>query len=215
VAELARSDFAFFDMSAISCFANFMQIAATPECESTTAEFNHFNHEAYWLQVLGTLRRDQLAADWAGESLLGKAHLVWALDEFVRRYESSAHELQLGAANSLLRSAPSFRAWLQERLAAKGIMSAAAWKTPWPRFESPEIDFLESAPRFASLFALAARAAAAGWLEFDEAMKWLEGRVERRWMAEQGIAVLVGLAPELFGHQLLFWEITIRTATPR
>ncbi len=67
-------------------------------------------------------------------------------------------------------------------------------------------------PQFASLFSLAARAAAVGWLDFDEALKWLEGRVDRRWMAEQGIAVLVGLAPELFGHQLLFWEIITRTS---
>jgi hypothetical protein len=91
-------------------------------------------------------------------------------------------------------------------------MSDAAWNAPWPRFESPEVDFLEAAPRFASLFALAARAAAAGWINFDEALSWLEGRVPRRWMAEEGITVLVSLAPELFGNQLLFWELSVRTA---
>src|SRR5437588_12465791 len=93
-------------------------------------------------------------------------------------------------------------------------MSPEAWKAPWPRFESPEVDFLESAPGFASLFALAARAAAAGWIEFDEALKWMEARVPHLWMAEEGIAVFVRLAPELFGHQLLFWEVVIRT-TPQ
>ena len=91
-------------------------------------------------------------------------------------------------------------------------MSTAAWNAPWPRFAAPEVDFLEAAPRFASLFALAARAAAAGLLDFDETLTWLEHHVDRRWMAEEGIAVLVGLAPELFGHQLLFWELIVRTA---
>jgi hypothetical protein len=212
VAELARHDFALFDMSFLGCFANFMQVAATPEGEPAIEEFQRFNHQQYWLQVLGQLHVDHLAADWSGASVLGKAHLVWALDEFVRRYETSAHKLHLGAANALLHAASGFRAWLYARLAAKGVMSAEAWQAPWPRFESPEVDFLESAPRFASLFALAARAAAAGWLELDEALKWIEARVPHLWMAEEGIAVLVRLAPELFGHQLLFWEVIIRTA---
>jgi hypothetical protein len=213
VAELARSDFSFFDINALSCFNNFLQVVATPEGETATMEFEYFDHEKYWLQVVGQIRSDHLASDWSSGNLLGKAHLVWALEEFVRRYESTAHDLQHGAANALLRSAPSFRAWLQERLAANIVMSKAAWSAPWPRFQAPDVDFLESAPRFASLFGLAARAAAAGWLNFDEALKFLEGRVARRQMAEQGIAVLVTLAPELFGHQLLFWETIIRTST--
>ena len=54
--------------------------------------------------------------------------------------------------------------------------------------------------------------AVAGLLEFDETLTWLEHQVAQRWMAEEGIAVLVGLAPELFGHQLLFWELIVRTA---
>jgi hypothetical protein len=91
-------------------------------------------------------------------------------------------------------------------------MSLAAWGAPWPQLVAPDSDFLESAPRFASLFALAARSAAAGLLEFDEALTWLESHVDRRSMAEEGIAVLVSLAPELFGHQLLFWELIVRTA---
>jgi hypothetical protein len=211
VAELARHDFAFFDMSVLGCFTNFMEVAS-PKEEGVNVEFQHFDHEKYWLQVLGQLRSDRLAADWSGEGVLGKAHLVWALEEFVKRYETSAHDLQLGAANALLRSAASFRSWLQGRLAPKNVMSTVAWNAPWPRFAAPDVDFLESAPRFASLFALAARAAAAGWLEFDEALKWLEARVDRRWMVEEGIAVLVGLALELFGNQLLFWELIVRTA---
>jgi hypothetical protein len=183
-----------------------------PNGEPSAPEFNHFAHERYWQNVLGTPRHDHLAPDWSGEGALGHAHFVCALAELVRAYEHPTHELNLGAANALLHCAPAFRAWLHQRLATKALMAAAAWAAPWPRFTAPDVDFLEATPRFASLFALAARAAASGFLDFDEALTWLESHVEHRWMAEEGIAVLVGLAPELFGHQLLFWELIVRTA---
>ncbi len=212
VADAVRHDLTFLDLGVIGCFANFLQIAGAPNSEPAATEFSHFAHERYWRNVLGTLHRDHLAPDWPGEGSLGKTHIVWALAELVRRYDQNTHELNPAAANALLHCAPDFRAWLHQRLATKAVMSAAAWNAPWPRFAAPEVDFLEAAPRFASLFALAARAAAAGLLDFDETLTWLEHHVERRWMAEEGIAVLVGLAPELFGHQLLFWELIVRTA---
>ena len=202
----------FLDIEVIGCFANFAQIAAAPNGEPLGAEFNHFAHDHYWQSVLGTPQHDHLAPDWSGERALGHAHFVCALAGLVRGYEHPTHELNLAAANALLHSAPAFRAWLHQRLAPKALMAAGAWNAPWPRFAAPEVDFLEAAPRFASLFALAARAAAAGLLEFDETLTWLEHQVAQRWMAEEGIAVLVGLAPELFGHQLLFWELIVRTS---
>jgi hypothetical protein len=219
VSQLVRSDFEFygdfkfFDRDVVGCFANFAQVVMASADEPTALEFRRFNFEQYWQVVIGTLHGDNLAPDWSGEGvLLGKAHLVWALDELVRRYEQSGRELNLAAANTLLRSAHDFREWLRQRLGAKSLMPEAAWREPWPQFKSPEVDFLEAAPRFASLFALAARSAAAGWINFDEAITWLERRVPRRWMAEEGITVLVSLAPELFGNQLQFWELILRTA---
>ena len=211
VAEAVRYDLAFLDLGVISCFANFAQVAGAANGEPSAAEFNCFAHERYWESVLGTPQSNYLAPDWSGAGALGKAHFVWALAELIRRYQQQTHELSLGAANALLHCSPQFRVWLHQRLAGKAVMSTAAWNAPWPRFAAAEVDFLEAAPRFASLFALAARAAAAGLLEIDETLTWLEGRVEHRWMAEEGIAVLVGLAPELFGHQLIFWELMIRT----
>lgn len=212
VAEAVRDDFSFLDVEVISCFENFQEVVRTPNTEPLSIEFRHFAHERYWQTILGTIQRDRLVPDWSGESASGKAHLVWALAEMVRRYENETHVLNLAAANALLHRATDFRAWLHRQLGGKGLMSAAAWSAPWPRFVAPDVDFLEAVPRFASLFALAARSAAAGLLEFDETLTWLEGHVERRWMAEEGFAVLVSLAPELFGHQLLFWELIIRTA---
>jgi hypothetical protein len=210
IADLVRQDFAFIDLNVVTCFANFAQVAAIPQGESSALEFGGFAHGRYWQSVLGTHQRNQLAPDWAGDGTLGQAHYVWALAELVRRYDHPNHELQLAAANALLHTATEFRTWLQERLGNKSVMAPAAWNAPWPNFSAPE-DFLEAVPRFTSLFALAARAAAVNLLEFDETLNWLENQVEKRWMAEQGIAVLVGLAPELFGHQLQFWEFIIRT----
>lgn len=211
VVEAVRDDPAFLDLDVISCFANFANVAGATNGEPSAAEFNCFAHERYWNSVLGTPQNNHLAPDWFGEGALGKAHFVWSLAELVRRYEHQTHNLSLGAANALLHCSPQFRVWLHQRLAGKAVMSTAAWIAPWPRFVAPDVDFLEAAPRFASLFALAARSAAAGLLDFDETLTWLEHHVER-WMAEEGIAVLVGLAPELFGHQLLFWELIVRTA---
>jgi hypothetical protein len=211
VADAVRADFSFLDINVIGCFENFPQVADTPIDEPLSIEFSHFAHERYWERVLGTAQVDRLVPDWSGESASGREHMLWALAQLVRRYENETHHLNLAAANALLHCALEFRAWLNHRLGTKALMSTAAWTAPWPRFAAPDVDFLEAVPRFASLFALAARSAAADLLEFDEALTWLESHVERRWMAEEGIAVLVSLAPELFGHQLLFWELIVRT----
>lgn len=210
VVEVVRHDFTFFDINVVSRFANFATVASAVD-GSSGAEFDRFSHEAYWQELIGTLDVNRLASDWSGEGALGRAHTVWALAELVKRYEHSTHELNLAAANALLHCAPSLRNWLSLRLGATRVMSAGSWNGPWLRLTAPDTDFLEAVPRFASLFALAARSSAAGLLEFDETLAWLEGQVGRRYMAEEGIAVLVSLAPELFGHQLLFWELILRT----
>jgi hypothetical protein len=212
IAEAIRNDFGFLHIDVISCFSNFKQVVAPLNDEPSAPEFNHFFHERYWQEVLGTLHCDRLVPDWSGEGALGNAHIVWAMSELIRRFEHRTHELNLGAANALLHCGSNFRSWLQKHLGTQRLMADAAWKAPWPDIVAPETDFLESAPRFASLFALAARAAAAGLLDFDETLTWLERQVKHRYMAEEGIAVLVGLAPELFGRELLFWELIVRTA---
>jgi hypothetical protein len=210
IAEVVRHDFTFFDINVVSCFANFVTVASAVDGTSG-AEFERFSHENYWQELIGTLEVNRLASDWSGEGTLGREHTVWAFAELVKRYEHSTHELNLAAANALLHCAPGLRTWLSSRLGANRVMSAVSWNGPWLRLTAPDTDFLEAVPRFASLFALAARASAAGFLEFDETLAWLEAQVGRRYMAEEGIAVLVSLAPELFGHQLLFWELILRT----
>jgi hypothetical protein len=214
ISDLVRQDLDLFDLSSLSCFANFGQVANAIGDESLPQDFEQFDHKRYWEGVVGSIQPHRLASDWDRQHLLGKDHLVWALEEFVRRYGEASASGQLGAANALLHSATGLRGWLEQRLASRRVMTAEAWRAPWPRVDDTDVDFLQSTPRFASLFALMARAAAAGWLEFDEAMTWLESRVQRRSMAEEGIAALVRMAPELFGHQLLFWELIVRTTAP-
>ena len=71
--------------------------------------------------------------------------------------------------------------------------------------------FMENCSRFASLFALSARSTAAGWLDFDAVIGWLANQVGAAEVTENTIATLVGMAPELFGYYLMFWELMIRT----
>jgi hypothetical protein len=214
VLDLIQDDWSLLDVNAISCFANFGELAQGGS-DVLLQEFNNFDHSRYLQTVLGTFQRERLVSDWAGGSLLGNAHLVFALTELVRRYdEATRHndrsELNLGAANKLLNCSPRFRVWLQSRLSSQQIMSERAWNAPWPQFIANE-DFLEKFPRFASLFALAARAAAADLITFDDVLTWLERQVEHRWMGEDGIAALVRLGPEIFGYQFIFWELILRT----
>ena len=212
IATLVRSDFGFFDINVLGCFENFATIANQSNADDRI-DFAHFAYESYWQDVVGTVHISRFAADWAGEGLLGRAHTVWALAELAKRYEHSSGGLNLAAANTLLHCAQPFGAWLSSRLELHGLVPTTGWKAPWLRFAAPETDFLEAVPRFASLFALAARASAAGLLDFEEALTRLESQVTRQYMAEEGIAALVGLAPELFGHQLLFWELMVRTVS--
>lgn len=211
VANLAKEDFSFFDISVLSCFCNFMAIAAETGTEAST-EFRQFEFERYWDVTIGNVSVSSLAPDWLGDSLLGRAHTVWAIAELARRYENAGENVNVAAANVLLHCAEPFRQWLAFRPGMSSLVSRGAWEAPWLRVVSPDADFLESLPKFASLFALAARASAAGFFDFSEVLGWLEAQVPRRYMAEEGIAALVSLAPELFGHQLLFWELMVRTA---
>ena len=132
------------------------------------------------------------------------------IGELTGRYQSLNSQIKIGAANALLHEAPALRTWLESRLAHTDLLPSSSWRNPWPRVSAADSDFIEAVPRFASLFALAARGSAAGMLPFEELRKWLEARVGRK-TTEYGISALVTIAPELFGHQLLFWEVMIRT----
>jgi hypothetical protein len=213
IAALVADDPDFLDFSVLTYFSNLAVVAAHDPASDGQPDFQCFALERFFKDVVREIDINRLATEWSGSSALGSDHRLWAFSELVNRYEQSTDDGKIAAANTLMNLAPHFRSWLQSRLQGAALLPVSAWKAPWLRFVvSQEIDFLEKVPYFASLFALAARASAAGILPIDETLRWLEKKVERRYMAEEGIAALVGLAPELFGHQLLFWELMIRTA---
>jgi hypothetical protein len=216
IAALANDDPPFLDFCVLGYFSNFVLIATTEQSVGSELEFDHFAYERFSNDVAQSMVTRQVVPDWTGDAALGEKHRQWAFNGLVKRYETAQNAANIAAANTLLHLAPQLQAWLDLRLRDTPLKSFSAWHSRWLRFvASAEIafleDFLEAVPRFASLFALAARASAAGLLPIDETLRWLEGQVRRQYMAEEGIAALVGLAPEIFGYQLLFWELMIRT----
>ncbi len=214
VSEVVWNNRDLLDMSVIQSFDNFATVAGTVDGEPP--ELKGFGHRPYLASVLGGFRQGRAVADWSGSAALGRKHYEAALCELEKARSIATDEtVHLGEANALLARAPQFRLWLQERLASRELLSEIEWRAPWADYSVADDAFLENVPRFACLFALAARSAAAGWLDFDEVLTWIEGHVWQRWMAEKGIAAMVELAPTLFGHQLLLWELIIRTAPAR
>lgn len=207
LASLAK--LGFFDMHFSACFANFFQVASMTEDE-VGLDLTGFSYEAFWAHEVTATSRTGVGFDWSRQGALGHEHLVWAIGELRQRYQNLGAQIKIGAANTLLHEAAPLRAWLESRLAHTEILPSPSWKNPWPRVSAADADFIEAVPRFASLFALAARCSSAEMLPFEELREWLEARVGRK-TTEYGISALVTIAPELFGQQLLFWEVMIRT----
>ena len=59
---------------------------------------------------------------------------------------------------------------------------------------------------------LAARASAAGWLDFGEVTRWLHRRPRGVSDTSKAVTTLACLAPELLGYHLMFWELICRTS---
>jgi hypothetical protein len=89
-------------------------------------------------------------------------------------------------------------------------MPTSVWKLPWLPVSFDD-DLMENCCRFASIFALSARAAGFGWLSFQDVTDWLTAQNVETGAEEGALATLVGMAPELFGYYLMFWELMIRT----
>jgi hypothetical protein len=207
LASLASNGF--FDMHFSACFGNFYEVASRAE-DQVGLDLAGFRYEAFWAHEVTATSRTGVGFDWFRQGALGPEHLVWAIGELTGRYRSLNSQIKIGAANALLHEAPALRTWLESRLAHTELLPSSSWRNPWPRVSAADSDFIEAVPRFASLFALAARGSAAEMLPFEQLRKWLEARVGRK-TTEYGISALVTIAPELFGHQLLFWEVMIRT----
>jgi hypothetical protein len=186
-------------------FQNFTQVL------QGMADFNRFNYERYLTGLVGPIEQIQPhAEEFDRHTVLGPSHVRWALSQLAERRRATLQSEGLGDVNILLDRAGSFRDWLKSRLHARSqVMPALTWNRPWLQASLPQDSLIENSVRFASLFALAARSAGAGWLDFHEVTEWLCQHGTSR--TEKTIATLVGLAPELFGYYLMFWELMIRT----
>ena len=193
-------------------FRNFTQLLQPSDPRAATDDFAHFDYNRYFSQTIGEVQESQPQPEWDERSALGRAHVEWALSKFAERRRACVEDQKLGAVNALLDTAPSFRNWLRHALDSRlSIMPGATWNQPWLAVSFDNDDLMENCCRFASMFALSARAAGAGWFLFEDVIVWLTEQGAAQHADEATIATLVGMAPELFGYYLMFWELMIRT----
>jgi hypothetical protein len=191
----------------LQLFDNFAYVIQSNGDGVDPTEFFHFKYSEYIDRLIGEIQRIQLQAEWTERSALGRTHAEWAL----WRLECRSHEpaRDWGAINALLKTGSSFQQWLRQRLGEHSdLVPADVWHRPWLQVNISDHDFFGNCARFASLFALSLRASAAGWLIFEDVTKWLVTHGDRN---ERTIAAIVGLAPELLGFYLMFWELMVRT----
>ena len=196
----------------LQCFGNFASIVQATATEASADDLARFNYNRYLQQIVGALHEAQPQPEWDGRTALSRAHVEWALSKLVERRQAGADNLALGAVNALLSTAPAFRNWLRQRLDQHPhIMPAGVWSQPWLTVSFANDALVDNCCRFASIFALTARASGAGWLRFEDSIQWLTECGAKHHADEATIATLVGMAPELFGYYLMFWELMIRT----
>jgi len=196
----------------VQCFGNFIPIVQAAAVEGSADDLAQFNYSRYLQQIVGPLQEAQPQAEWDERTALSRAHVEWALSKLVERRQAGSANLALGAVNALLSKAPAFRNWLRQNLSRHtDLMPVQAWAQPWPAVAFENDNLIENCSRFASMFALAARASGAEWLRFEDVIQWLTVGGVLHHSDDATIATLVGMAPELFGYYLMFWELMIRT----
>lgn len=190
-------------------FRNFSRIVAT-DPRVLTEDFGWFDYAQYFYETIGDLSSLQPQTDWDPRSALSRRHVEWALGRLRDRRWTTLGDKGLGSVNALLHTAPKFRTWLRNILDDLPIMPPSVWKMPWLSVSFDD-DLMENCCHFASVFALSARAAGFGWLSFQDVIDWLTEQNTETGTEDSALAALVGMAPELFGYYLMFWELMIRS----
>ncbi|MBT3192990.1 MAG: hypothetical protein HN341_10580 [Verrucomicrobia bacterium] len=194
-------------------FENAGSVLMQAESGDLSDDFSGFDYCKYWDVTVGTIDATH-TEQWDFASPLDSSHAKSALSHLLQRREAgdSHDSLVLGQVTRVLCFSEDFRQWLRQQLSSYDIlMPDAAWSHPWLRVALPDDCFVNNCAQFASVFALALRASGTGWLEFDDVLAWLRERSDSPQAAAKTIAALVGMAPELFGYYLMFWELMIRT----
>lgn len=205
VAEALRDDCVSIDTSALACFSNFAQVATGQRGHTDLRRFRLPN---FFDQVIEPMTEYDETPESVGQTVLGRDHARYAYQRF--RSDSQRTEMP-GAAFALINQSQGLQQWLRSELNDEArVVPANAWHQPWLRVNS-RVACHEMVPQFISVFCLAARAAAAGWLDFDATMHWLQGHAFNASAVREAIASIVRVAPELVGFHLMFWELMIRT----
>jgi hypothetical protein len=171
-------------------------------------DFARFDLAGYWQRIIGTItdadREHAGSLDLVPEEYLGREHVLGALGKWWQRRESGQGGAGLNEAHSVFVSARAFSHWLNQQVATH-------WSEPWVRVELDEDALTVEACQFISVFTLACRAVAAGWLPFHDVLNWLYERHPASAIGKT-FTTFVALGPELFGYHLMLWELIIRTA---
>ena len=195
-------------------FGNFNSIMRQAESGDLSDDFHGFNYEAYWDEGVGLIEDMDYQSEWDWCSPLGPMHAKWSMACLRHRREQrdTDNDQIMGQVTRVLSLSGAFRKFLRSQLSSYNkLITRPAWESPWLRVSFEEDHFSNSCAAFSSLFALAARASGAGWMDFQCVMDWLHAQDIAQGSAERTLAALVGMAPELFGYYLMFWELMIRT----
>jgi hypothetical protein len=175
-------------------------------------DFSRFDYRCYFGQTVGCIHELDSQLEWDASNVLGVTHAQWAVSQFITRLENASLNRLLGSVNAFFSDARTFAKWLSQTVTDyHGIVPPDAANSMSLSVSFEEPDILSCCNEFASAFALAARAAAAGRLSFEAVLQQLARIGGDRPIVTSAIATLVDLAPELFGFYLMFWELMIRT----
>lgn len=198
-------------LSTLQHFSNFTAVVQSG-VGGVVREFSQFDFQRYWQNTIGPIPTSPDESEWSDCDALGRRHVYSAIASLLKRRELEAGGRGLATAAGVFALADDFRRWLRGALGIHStILPDSAWNQPWLDVSIPNHAWAEDFSRFCSLYALAARAAAAGWLKFGEVTKWLHHRPRGVSDTAKAVTTLVCLAPELLGYYLMFWELIIRT----
>lgn len=188
-------------------FANY-QAVLQPEAEALPSEFSRFDLIRYWGKTIGVIDSAPDELEFTECELLGRRHALVAIGNLLRNRAND----ETASALTVFASADELCRWLREALGDRqSFMSDAAWNHPWLNVDLPGDAFTGQCACFCSLFALASRAAATGWIEFGDFIRWLRER-HGGFATGKAVTTLIWRTPELLGYYLVFWELIIRTA---
>lgn len=196
--------------SVLQHFRNFASAVQQQARSGDPADFRGFDYQRYFGVTIGPLNDLPSGTDWSEAEALTRVHVQWALMQLQQRRDRSEGG-SLAEANQVFSAATDLQAWLVPRLSERTrLMPTSIWAAPWFDVDLPDDALTTSCARFASLFALVARTAAAGWIPFGDVLVFLSHRHGRSAVAK-AVTTLVRMAPELFGYHLMFWELMVRT----